>query len=73
MMHLFVSEKGFVYIVPIKSRGEFHLSLKMFSQEIDVPLSLVLEPSGEQTSDKVKKNVPRYGRHPEDPQRIYPA
>ena len=55
MMQLFVSDKGFVYIVPMKSRGEFHLALKMFAKEIGVPLSLILDPSGEQNSAKVTK------------------
>ena len=72
MMQLFVSEKGFVYIVPIKSRGDFQLALKIFSKEIGVPLSLILYPSGDQTSAKVTK-VARYGHHSEDPWIIYPA
>ena len=55
MMQLFVSDKGFVYIVSMKSKGELHLSLKIFAKEIGVPLSLILNPSGEQTSAKVTK------------------
>ena len=46
MMQLFVSEKGFVFIVPMKSRGEFHLALKKFDKEIGVPISLILDSSG---------------------------
>ena len=61
MMQLFVSDKGFVYIVPMKSRGEFHLALKMFAKEIGVPLSLILDPSGEQTSAKVTKMCHKMG------------
>ena len=55
MMQIFVSDKGLVYIMPIKSRGEFHLALKMFAKEIAVALSLILDPSCEQTSAKVTK------------------
>ena len=55
MMQLFVSDKGFVYIVPMKSRGEFHLDLKLFDKDIGVPISLIIDPLGEQTSAKVKK------------------
>ena len=55
MMKRFVSDKGFVYIVPMKSRGEFHSSLKMFYKEIGVPLSLIIDPSGDHTSAKVTK------------------
>ena len=32
MMQIFVSDKGFVYIVPIKYRGDSHLDLKMFAK-----------------------------------------
>ena len=39
----------------MKYRGESHLDLKMFAKEIGVPLSLILEPSGDQTSSKVTK------------------
>ena len=55
MMQLFVSDKGFVYIVPIKFRGKFHLAFKMFAKDIGVPLYLILDPSGEKTSAKVTK------------------
>ena len=61
MMQLFVSDKFFFYIVPIKSREEFHLALKMFDKEIGVPLSLILDPSGEQTSAKVTKKFHEMG------------
>ena len=37
------------------SKGVFHSAIKMFSKEIGVPLSLILDPSGEQTSAKVTK------------------
>ena len=72
MMQIFVSDKVFVYIVPMKSRGDLHLALKMFAKDIGVPLSLILDPSGEQASAKVIKNVPQDGHHSEDPWRIYP-
>ena len=55
MMQLFVSDKGFVYIVPMESRGEFHSTLKTFAKDIGVPLHLILDPSGEQNSAKVTK------------------
>ena len=55
MMQIFVSERGFVFIVPMKSRGEFHLDLKMFAKEIGVPLYQILDPSGEKNSAKVTK------------------
>ena len=55
MVQLFVSDKVFVYIVPMKSRGEFHLSLMIFAKDIGVPISLILYPSGEKTSAMCRK------------------
>jgi hypothetical protein len=54
-IQLFVSDKGFVYVVPMKSKGEFPYALKMFAKEIGVPPALIMDPAGEQTSNKVKK------------------
>lgn len=53
-MQLFVSDKGFVYVVPMKSKADFLDALKMFAKELGVPESLIVDPSGEQTSSKVK-------------------
>lgn len=51
---IFVSDKGFVAIYPMKSKGDFIHALKLFCKEIGVPLSVVVDPSGEQTSSLVK-------------------
>ena len=61
MMQLFFSEKDFVYIVPMESREEIHLTLKMFANEIGVTLYLILDSSGEQNSDKVTKMCHKMG------------
>lgn len=53
-MQIFVSDKGFVYVVPMKSKSEFADALRMFAKEIGVPEALIVDPSGEQTSRKVK-------------------
>ena len=45
-MQLFVSGKGFVYVVPMKSKGEFTNALKMFAKEIGVLIALILDPTG---------------------------
>ena len=55
IMQIFFSDKGFVYIVSMKSRGEFHLAFKMFAKEFGVPISLILDPSGDKTDAKVTK------------------
>ena len=54
-MQLFVSDKGFVFVVPMKSKEEFPLELKLFAKEIGVPTTLILDPSREQTSRKFRK------------------
>jgi hypothetical protein len=52
---LFVSDKGYVYVVPMKSKSEFPFALKQFAKEIGVPLALISDPAGGQTSKDVKK------------------
>ena len=52
---IFVSDKGFVAIYPMQSKGNFPDALKLFCKEVGVPEKLVVDPSGEQTSRKVKK------------------
>jgi hypothetical protein len=54
-MQLFVSDKGYVYMVPMKSRSEFPFALKQFAKEIGLSLALISDPAGEQTSKDVKK------------------
>ena len=51
---LFVSDKGYVQLYPMKSKGDFHHALKQFCKDVGVPQKLVCDPSGEQTSRKVK-------------------
>ena len=58
---MFVSDKGFVMIYPMKSKGEFKDALKLFCKEVGVPLSLVCDPSGEQTSHDVKQFCHKVG------------
>ena len=53
-MQLFVSDKGFVAVYSMKNKGQFQDALKLFCKEIGVPERLVLDPSGEQSSAKVK-------------------
>ena len=39
----------------MRSKGDFHDALHMFCKEFGLPLFLILDPAGEQTSRKVKK------------------
>ena len=52
---IFVSDKGFVAIYPMKTKGDFLNALHQFCKEIGVPPTLVVDPAGEQTSKEVKK------------------
>ena len=53
-MQLFVSDKGYVALYPMKSKRHFYDALKLFCKDVGVPDRLVMDPSGEQTSHKVK-------------------
>ena len=54
---LFVTDKGFVYVVPIKSKNKYDIlsALKQFTKEIGAPDAIICDGSGEQTAIKVKK------------------
>lgn len=39
----------------MKKRSKFQFALKAFTKEIGVPLSLIMDPSGEQTSNEVQR------------------
>ena len=54
-MQLFVSDKGFVFVVPIKWRSAFSDVLNLFAKEIGVPTQLIMYPLGEQSSNRSKK------------------
>ena len=54
-MQLFVSDKGFVFVVPMESKKDFVSALKLFAKEIGVPEALIADPSGEQTSKKARQ------------------
>ena len=54
-MQFFVSDKDFVFVVPMKSKGGFPSALKVFAKDIGVSTTLILDPYREQTSWKVRK------------------
>ena len=55
MLQVFVSDKGFIAVYPMKLKSQFKDALHLFCKEIGVPVSLVVDPSGEQTSKDVRK------------------
>ena len=54
-IQLFVSDKGFVFEVPMKARSEFPDALKLFAKVIGVPMQLIMNPLGEQSANKSKE------------------
>jgi hypothetical protein len=56
---LFVTDKGFIYVVPMKRKGEVLLAMKQFAKEIGAPDAFVADMSGEQMSKEVKAFVMR--------------
>jgi transposase InsO family protein len=52
---LFVTDKGFVYVVPMKTKGEVLQALKQFAKEIGAPDAIVSDAAAEQSSQKLRK------------------
>ena len=52
---LFVTDKGFLYVVPMKSKSEELQAVKQFAKEMGTPEAIISDPSGEQTSNDLKK------------------
>lgn len=52
---LFVTDRNFIYVVPMKSKSEVLQALKQFAKRVGAPDAIVCDMSGEQTSDKVKR------------------
>lgn len=52
---LFVTDKGFVYAVPMKTKAEVLQAVKQFAKEIGAPEALICDMSGEQTSQSLRQ------------------
>ena len=52
---LFVTDKGFLYVVPMQSKRQVLDAMKQFAKEIGAPDAFVCDVSGEQTSPAVRK------------------
>jgi hypothetical protein len=52
---LFVTDKGFVYVVPMKSKSEVLQAVKQFPKEIGAPDAIISDAAGEQSSQKLRK------------------
>ena len=49
-VQLFVTDKGFVHVVPMKSKAEVLQAVKQFAKEIGAPDAIICDTAGEQTS-----------------------
>ena len=52
---LFVMDKGFLYVVPMKWESEVMQSVKQFAKEVGAPDAIVCDMASEQTSAEVKR------------------
>ena len=52
---LFITDKGFVYVIPIRRKSEVLQVIKHFAKEIGVPTSIIVDMAGEQMSQEVRK------------------
>ena len=51
---LFVTEKGFIYVVPMKRKSEVLSAIKQFAKEVSVPDAIVSDMAREQVSQDVR-------------------
>ena len=51
---LFVTDKGFIYVVPLKRKSEVMHAVKQFAKEIGAPQAIICDMSGEQMKPDVK-------------------
>ena len=52
---LFVTDKGFVYVVPMRNKSEVLQAVKLFAKEVGAPDAIISDMSGEQTSKDLRK------------------
>ena len=58
---LFVTDKGFVYVVPMQSKKNVLSAVKQFAKEIGAPDAVIADAAGEQTSQDLKKFLKSIG------------
>ena len=60
-MQLFVTDKGYVFVVAMKSKGEVHKATKLFFKQVGIPNAIIADKSKEQTLGETKKICETYG------------
>ena len=51
---LFVTDKGFIYVVPMKRKSEVLAAIKLFAKEVGAPDTIVSDMAKEQVSQDVR-------------------
>ena len=66
-MQIFVSDKGYVYVVPMNSPKEFPKALKMFVKEVGVPEAVVADSHRCNRSQEMRPFLPQDRNNDENP------
>ena len=56
-MQLFVTDCGYIFVVPMKKKSEVHLAMKAFFKRVGIPDAIICDGAREQTQGKVKEVV----------------
>jgi hypothetical protein len=60
-MQLFVTDKGFAYVVPMRTKGEVSKAIKLFAKEIGAPDAIICDAAREQISREVRSFCTKMG------------
>ena len=58
---LFVTDKGFIYIIPMRRKSKVLQAIKQFAKEIGAPTSIIVDMAGKQMSQEVRKSCNNIG------------
>eukprot|EP00957_Ditylum_brightwellii_P034733 2632588-Ditylum_brightwellii.AAC.1 len=47
-------DKGFDFVVPLKSKGEVSMTVKLFTKEVGAPDAFICDAAGERTSHSMR-------------------
>ena len=53
-MQLFITDKGFVYVVPLPCKADVPKALKLFAKEIGAPSAIICDAACDQVSKEAK-------------------
>ena len=60
-LQLFVTDKGFVFVVPLKGKGDVPQALRLFFKKVGVPDAIICDQSREQTRGESQKLIREAG------------